>query len=166
MMAGAPILSMTRYRLGTEDTMAPLIALLVGSAVARVAGLLGVDAVDGWQPALRCGLALMFGLTASAHFVGGRRADLVAMVPPRLPAPDLLVTVTGGLEVAGAVGVLIPATAPWAATGLALLMLAMFPANVSAARRRLTLGGRPVTALVPRTVLQVVFVAAAIAAAV
>jgi hypothetical protein len=45
-------------------------------------------------------------------------------------------------------------------------MLAMFPANVSAARRGLTLGGRPVTPLPQRTLLQVVFVAAAVAAAV
>jgi hypothetical protein len=36
---------------------------------------------------------------------------------------------------------------------------------VYAARRRLDLGGRPVTPLVPRTVLQVVFVAAALASA-
>jgi hypothetical protein len=37
---------------------------------------------------------------------------------------------------------------------------------VSAARRRLTLAGKPVTPLVPRTLLQVVFVAAAVVAAV
>ncbi len=69
------------------------------------------------------------------------------MVPPRLPRPDLLVTVTGVLELVGAVGLLVPATARLAAAGLGLLMLAMFPANVSAARRRLTLAGRPVTPL-------------------
>lgn len=85
------------------------------------------------------------------------------MVPPRLPRPDLLVTLTGILELAGAAGLLIPATMRWAAAGLALLMLAMFPANVSAARRRLSLAGRPVTPLVPRTLLQVLFVAAATA---
>ncbi|GAA4694740.1 DoxX family protein [Phytohabitans rumicis] len=143
--------------------MAPLIALIAGFVVARVAGLTGVDAVDGWQPALRVGLALMFVLTGLAHFAGKRRADLVAMVPPRLPRPDLLVAVTGVLELAGAVGLLIPVTAPWAAAGLALLMLAMFPANVSAARRKLTLGGKAVTPLGPRTALQVVFVGAAVA---
>ncbi|MGA4725964.1 DoxX family protein [Micromonospora taraxaci] len=143
--------------------MAPLIALLVGSALARVAGLAGISALDGWHPALRVGLALMFTLTAVAHFVGRRRADLIAMVPPRLPRPDLLVTATGVLELIGAIGLLVPATARIAAAGLALLMLAMFPANVSAARRRLTLAGRPVTPLAQRTALQLVFVAAAVA---
>lgn len=65
------------------------------------------------------------------------------------------------LELIGAVGLLMPATARVAAAGLALLMLAMFPANVSAAQRRLTLAGRPVTPLRQRTALQLVFVAAA-----
>ncbi|MEU7943406.1 DoxX family membrane protein [Micromonospora taraxaci] len=143
--------------------MAPLIALLVGSALARLAGLAGISALDGWHPALRVGLALMFTLTTVAHFVGRRRADLIAMVPPRLPRPDLLVTATGVLELIGAIGLLVPATARIAAAGLALLMLAMFPANVSAARRRLTLAGRPVTPLAQRTALQLVFVAAAVA---
>lgn len=142
--------------------MAPLIALIAGTAVARLAGLLGVDALDGWHPALRIGLALMFVLTASAHFLS-RRADLIAMVPPGLPRADLLVTLTGVLELLGALGLLLPATARPAAAGLALLMLAMFPANVSAARRGLTLAGRPVTPVGARTALQVVFVAAALA---
>ncbi|TNH28337.1 DoxX family membrane protein [Micromonospora orduensis] len=141
--------------------MAPLIALVVGTALARLAGLAGISALDGWHPALRVGLALMFVLTGVAHFAGQRRADLIAMVPPRLPGPDLLVTLTGVLELVGAAGLLVPATARWAAAGLGLLMLAMFPANVSAARRKLTLAGRPVTPLGRRTVLQVVFVATA-----
>ncbi|MEU4511079.1 hypothetical protein AB0G05_16430 [Nonomuraea wenchangensis] len=44
--------------------------------------------------------------------------------------------------------------------------VAMFPANVSAARRGLTLAGKPVTPLPVRTALQVLFVGAAVAAAV
>ncbi|MFI7281626.1 DoxX family protein [Micromonospora chersina] len=144
--------------------MAPLIALVAGTAAARIAGLLGLAALDGWHPALRVGLALMFLLTGVAHFAS-RRADLIAMVPPSLPRPDLLVTVTGVLELAGALALLAPVTARWAAAGLALLMVAMFPANVSAARRRLTLAGRPVTPLGARTALQIVFVGAAVGVA-
>ena len=146
--------------------MAPLIALIVGAGLARLAGLLGVDALDGWIAALRVGLALMFVLTGLAHFGLGRRADLIAMVPPRLPRPDLLVTVTGVLELAGALGLLIPATARLAAACLALLMVLMFPANVSAARRSVPLAGRPATPLYARTPMQMIFVAAAVAVAV
>ncbi|GAB3946032.1 DoxX family membrane protein [Micromonospora vulcania] len=143
--------------------MAPLIALLVGTTLARLAGLAGVSALDGWHPALRVGLALMFVLTGVAHFVGQRRAGLIAMVPPGLPRPDLLVTLTGVLELVGAVGLLVPATARLAAAGLGLLMLAMFPANISAARRKLTLGGSPVPPLGRRAALQIAFVATAVA---
>ncbi|MER6141274.1 hypothetical protein ABT174_14580 [Streptomyces sparsogenes] len=145
--------------------MAPLVALIAGWLLARLAGLLGVLALDGWQPALCAGLALMFTLTGVAHFTG-RRAEMIAMVPPALPRADLLVTCTGVLELAGAAGLVLPATRPWAAVALALLLLVMFPANVHAARSGLTLGGKPVTPLVPRTVLQVVFLAACAAAAV
>ncbi|MFD2349684.1 hypothetical protein ACFSTC_10365 [Nonomuraea ferruginea] len=71
----------------------------------------------------------------------------VAMIPSSFPRPALLVTLTGVLELAGAVGLLFAPVAPYAAIGLALLMIAMFPANVSAARRGLTLAGKPVTPL-------------------
>ena len=143
--------------------MAPLVFLAIGFVLARVAGLAGIDALDGWQPALRVGLALMFVVTGLAHFAPRMRAGMIAMVPPRLPRPDLLVTVTGVLELAGAVGLLIPATARLAAGALALLMIAMFPANVSAARRKLSLGGRPVESIGPRTALQLLWVGLAAA---
>ncbi|MGV9268827.1 DoxX family protein [Kitasatospora sp. NPDC003701] len=137
--------------------MEPLIALVAGFLAARLAGLAGVDMLDGWHPALKVGLAAMFLLTASAHFVPRLRAKLLAMVPPGLPRPELLVTLTGLLELAGALLVLVPATSRWAAGALILMMIAMFPANVSAARRRLP----GVTPLGLRTALQVLFVAAA-----
>src|SRR3954465_6586525 len=146
--------------------MAPLLALVAGTGLARLVGLLGIDALDGWWPALRVGLALMFLLTASAHVSPKRRAGLIAMVPPRLPRPDVLVTFTGVLGLVGAAGLLIPATARLAAAGLTLLMLLMFPANVSAARRKLQLGGRPVTPLPARAPMQALFIAAAVAVAV
>jgi uncharacterized membrane protein len=75
----------------------------------------------------------------------------------RQPAPELLVTITGVLELAGAVGLLLPRTAPWAAGGLSVLLVAMFPANVHAALEGF---GTP---LLPRTLMQVVFLAATLA---
>jgi uncharacterized membrane protein len=145
--------------------MIPLIALLLGTATARLAGFAGIDALDNWQTSVRAGLAGMLLLTGSAHW-GRRRAELIAMVPERFPRPGLLVSLTGALELAGAAGLLVSGTAPYAAVGLALLFVAMFPANVSAARRGLTLDGRPVTPLPQRSALQALFVAAAVAAVV
>jgi uncharacterized membrane protein len=62
------------------------------------------------------------------------RRDMIAIVPPRLPAAELLVTITGVLELLGAAGLLYPATRVAAAVCLFALMLVMFPANVYAAR--------------------------------
>jgi uncharacterized membrane protein len=92
---------------------------------------------------LRAALGLMFFLTASAHW-GKRRRDPIRMVPPILPRPDLLVTVTGLLEISGATGLCIPSTARAAGICLALLLVALFPANIHAAREKLTIAGRPV----------------------
>ena len=109
------------------------LALILGSMGARLIGWLGVDYVDDWPSAIAVGLAVMFTMTGVAHFVGLRR-DMIAIVPPRLPAPGVLVTVTGVLELLGAAGLLYPPTRVAAAVCLFVLMLVMFPANVYAAR--------------------------------
>jgi uncharacterized membrane protein len=111
----------------------------------------------GWWTALRIALAAMFLLTASAHW-GRRRADLIRMTPAAFSRPDLLVTITGICEIAGAAGLLIPRLASLAAVALALLLIAVFPANVRAARERITIAGRPPPSLPVRTAIQVIFV--------
>ncbi|MGA5545559.1 DoxX family protein [Mycobacterium sp. NPDC051198] len=114
--------------------MAVFLTLILGSVTARVIGLLGVHYLDSWPEAIAVGLAAMFVMTGVAHFVNPLRRDMIAIVPPALPAPGILVTATGVLELAGAVGLLYPPTRTAAAVCLFLLMLAMFPANVYAAR--------------------------------
>ena len=116
----------------------------------------------GWWTSLRLALAGMFLLTASAHW-GRRRPDLIRMVPPAFSRPDILVTITGILEICGAIGLMIPALAPYAAVGLTLLLIAVFPANVNAARQELQIAGRPVETLVPRTIIQLAFLVATVA---
>jgi uncharacterized membrane protein len=145
--------------------MAPLIALLVGSIAARLIGWFGVGYVNNWTAAVAVGLAAMFMLTGVAHFAPPMRRDLIAIVPPRLPAPGLLVTVTGVLELVGATGLLVPATRVPAAVCLLLLMLAMFPANIYAAR----MPDAPTsmtTRLSLRSATEAVFLAAAVVVAV
>ncbi|MCA5892942.1 DoxX family protein [Isoptericola sp. NEAU-Y5] len=140
----------------------PLILLVAVTLAARVAGALGLAALDTWPAAITAGLAAMLLLTGGAHFVQPLRGELVAMVPPRLPRPETLVTVTGVLEVAGAVGLLVPATRVAAAICLALLLVVMFPANVHAARAERGMRSMPLPA---RAALQVVFVGACAVAA-
>jgi uncharacterized membrane protein len=145
--------------------MTPLVALIIGVLSARVASNFGAEWLEEWPSSLRAGLALMFAVTGAAHFFPSSRRGFIAMVPPGLPWPALLVAVTGVLELAGSAGLLIPSTARSAAACLALLMVLMFPANVSAARRSLVVRGRAVTPLPTRTILQCIFVASAVFAA-
>ena len=145
--------------------MAPLITLLLSSIAARCIGWLGVGYVNSWTAAIAVGLAAMFILTGFAHFAPQLRGDLIAIVPPRLPAPGYLVTITGLLELLGAVGLLLPVTRVAAAVCLLVLMLAMFPANVYAAR--MPNPPKSMTTQLPlRIAIEVVFLAAAVAVAV
>jgi uncharacterized membrane protein len=98
----------------------------------------------------------MFLLTAGAHFIG-LRADLIRMVPSALGNPGFWVTFTGIAEIAGAIGILISATRRVAAVGLLLLLLALFPANVYAARHHVMLGGESATPLVQRGIEQIIY---------
>jgi uncharacterized membrane protein len=143
--------------------MIPFIVLVIATLVLRVIGVAGLDLLNSWTWCLRGGLAVMFLFTATAHW-GKQRGDLVAMVPSAFGRPEVMVSVTGVLEILGAVGLLIPEIAPVAAACLAMLLIALFPANIRAALRGLTIGGRPATALPLRTLLQLVFLAALLAA--
>ena len=143
--------------------MVTLFVFLSAAALVLAVGILRRQPIKlAGLLALRLGLAVMFVFTGVSHFLW-LRSDLIAMVPPVLPAPGLLVTVTGVLEIVGAVGLLLPATTAWAAGGLAVLLVAMFPANVYAAISKVTLNGQPATALVPRSAMQLLYVAAAVA---
>ncbi|MBW4717929.1 DoxX family protein [Saccharothrix obliqua] len=139
--------------------MEPLIILVAVTLTLAALRAAGVTRIAPWPFAVRMGLAGMFAATGLAHFVG-LRDELVAMVPPALPAPGLLVTVTGLLELAGVAGLLVHRTAKWAATGLTVLLVAMFPANVHAAHEGLSPSFGD--ALVPRTIMQLVFLAATV----
>ncbi|GLZ82093.1 hypothetical protein Afil01_69000 [Actinorhabdospora filicis] len=144
--------------------MAPLIALLGGTAVFRVLGFLGVDYFD-WTHSVRGGLSLMFIVTGVVHFVPLYRRGMIAMIPPKLPAPGFLVTFTGVAEIAGAIGLWVPPTARAAAICLGLLLLAMFPANMNAARNGIELAGKKPTPIPRRAAEQVLYLAAAVIAA-
>jgi uncharacterized membrane protein len=63
----------------------------------------------------------------------------------------------------GALGLLVAPVAAYAALGLTVLLLGIFPANVRAAREHLIIGGRRATPLVWRAAIQIIFLAATVA---
>ncbi|MDP4097061.1 DoxX family protein [Paenibacillus sp. P96] len=140
--------------------MEPLIVLIGVTIIILVAGRFGVQRLRSWPVALRGGVAAMFLLTGTVHFVY-MREQMIDMVPPFLPYPGFIVTLTGLLELAGAAGLLFRLTVPWAAGGLTLLLILMFPANVHYALSGLAT--KPEDALFPRTLMQIVFVSATLA---
>ena len=141
--------------------MAPLVVMIVGWLGFRLLGAVGVvSAGITWTGALRYALAAMFIFTAGSHFAARTRPDLVRMVPPVFPKPDLLVTITGVLELLGGIGLLLPPFVSLAALALSMLLIAMFPANIYAAQHELTIGGRPATPLALRFPMQVFWIGA------
>jgi uncharacterized membrane protein len=76
----------------------------------------------------RYGLAVLFVGAGLLHFFNP--TSYLRIMPPALPAPRLLVLLSGAAEVAGGLGLLWPATRRAAAWGLLALLLAVFPANV------------------------------------
>src|SRR5262245_56743254 len=131
--------------------MTAMVVFLVVTLLARI--------VAQWTDALRIGTAGLFLFTASAHFTAMKH-DLAAMIPPPLTGSVWLVYLTGALEIAGAVGLLIPRFRRPAAIGLVLMLIALFPANVHAALNGVTLRGQPATPLWLRTPMQIIWIAA------
>jgi uncharacterized membrane protein len=138
--------------------MAPLICLIVAFLVFRAIGLF-VPYFADWNTALRAALGVMFLLTASAHW-GKRRPDLIRMVPKGIGNAGLWVSVTGVAELAITIGLQVPHLARWTAGAAILMLCCLFPANIKAAREHLTIQQRPVLPVVPRLLLQLVFLSA------
>ncbi len=72
-------------------------------------------------------LGSLFVLTGLAHLV--RPGIYRGIMPPWVPAPDLMIFLSGVAELAGGLGLLLPQTRRAASIGLILLLLAVWPAN-------------------------------------
>lgn len=136
--------------------MAVLIVLFASWILFRAAGALGAHALATWRDAAPYALIVLFVFTGMAHF-SKMKHDMALMVPRMFPRPLLLIYITGGLEFLGAAGLLVPRTRIAAAACLIVLLVALFPANIRAAREHLTLRGRPATSLWLRLPMQVLF---------
>jgi uncharacterized membrane protein len=118
--------------------MAPLVVLLlvyaISLAILRVRGREIAPGLAG-----RTALAAMFAFTGVSHFLFTEA--MVEMLPPFVPERTLVVQATGVLEIAGAVGLLLPPLRRTAAWCLAAFLVCVFPANVYAAWNSVGMGG-------------------------
>jgi uncharacterized membrane protein len=73
-------------------------------------------------------VALLFAVAGVLHFASP--GFFVRIVPPWVPRAEMAVSLSGVAEMAGAIGLLIPATRIAAGWGLIALLVAVFPANV------------------------------------
>jgi uncharacterized membrane protein len=137
--------------------MIPVFVLAIGTLLFRLAGRLGVRHLSTWRDAARWGIAVMLLFTASAHFTDTKH-DLAAMIPAPFPQGLELIYITGVLEIAGALGLLLRSTRRAAAIGLVLMLLALFPANVNAAINDIPFRGEAPTPLIPRILMQALFI--------
>ncbi len=130
-----------------------LFVLFATTLLARLAGRFGAPTLHDWAAATRVGLAVMFCFTAATHF-NSMRSDMIRMVPPMMPNPAFLVSLTGVCEFLGAIGLIVPRTRRVAAVALILLLFAVLPANIYAASSGVTFRGAPPDSLMPRVLLQ------------
>jgi uncharacterized membrane protein len=136
-----------------------VLCVLFGAWIAfRAAGAFGVAALASWRDSCRFALAAMFVFTSLAHFTR-TRYDLARMVPGIFPRPMLMVYLSGVFELLGAAGLMIPRTRVGASLALITMLLALFPANMQAARQGLTIAGRLATPLWLRVPMQALFIA-------
>ena len=96
------------------------------------------------KTALRFLLAGAMVVVGVLHFVNP--GGFVRIVPAYLPAPLLLVWLSGVAEILGGLGLLVPRTRRLAAWGLVALYVAVFPANLNMALHQIPLGDAPIPA--------------------
>ena len=111
------------------------------------------------KPAARALATLSFVCVGIGHFT--HTDFFVNIVPPSLPAPRLLVWLSGIGEVLGGLGLQLPRTRLWTSWGLIALLVAVFPANLYMAMNPEAFAtlGFPAASLYARLPFQLVFIA-------
>ncbi|MEV6559704.1 hypothetical protein AB0M22_28560 [Nocardia sp. NPDC051756] len=152
------------------ETLILLVVVLFGL---RLAGTLGARRFTPWPTCAAYALALMLIITGTTHFIPAAftdtpiptHADFVAMVPPFVPFPGLMVYATGLLELAGAAGLLRTRTRRWSGLSLSALFVLLIPANIYAALSAIPFHGTPATPLWVRIPEQILYIGVALLAA-
>jgi uncharacterized membrane protein len=129
-------------------------SLMITLALCVLLGRGGLSSFGWMQWALRVIVALPLLASGPLHFT--RTAMMATIVPPFFPYRPQLILLTGVLELAGAIGLLLPAFTRTASVCLAVLMIAIFPANVYAANQ--TVGGLHMPSVPVRLAMQIIYI--------
>jgi len=121
--------------------MSVLLLMLAVFALLHLPGVRSLAPFRSRHDKAAAAMAAMFLFTSTDHFLTPGR--YLPMMPPALPAPLLLIYISGFCELAGAVGLLIRPTRRWAAWGLVALLIAVFPANIYVALSGGSIAGLP-----------------------
>lgn len=95
--------------------------------------------LEQWRLVLCALLGILYLVAGVMHLIA--TDGFVAIVPPWVPEPALVVVVTGLLEIAAAIGLFIPRVKTLAGGMLALYALCVFPANLHHAINDIPAGG-------------------------
>jgi uncharacterized membrane protein len=99
-------------------------------------------------PVVRAVKEVLLWIMAAFYIVAGvmhfmRPEFYLPMMPPYLPWHEALICLSGVAELGLGIAVLVPALRQWAAWGLILLLIAIFPANVHIALYNVPVFGNP-----------------------
>lgn len=98
-----------------------------------------MGSVDLWQMRCRAGLSVLYGTAGILHLA--YPAPFVAITPIWVPNAQAVIILTGFCEIAGAIGLQVPALRRYAGTALALYAVLVFPANIKHALDSLSAPG-------------------------
>jgi uncharacterized membrane protein len=129
-------------------------SLVITVALCVIVGRRGLSSFGWRQWVLRGILALPLLASGPLHFTS--TALFATIIPPFFPYRPQLVLLTGVLELAGAIGILLPRFTRLASACLAILMIAIFPANVYGANQ--TVGGLHLPSVPVRLAMQVIYI--------
>lgn len=97
------------------------------------------NGTEKWRGRVRIAVAGAFLLGSSLHFIATETE--MRLIPGWIPWHRELVYLSGVAEILGAVALLVPRTRRAAAWGLALLLVAVFPANINQTVTHISMGG-------------------------
>jgi uncharacterized membrane protein len=117
-------------------------------------GQRGFNSFGRWQQALRVLMVLLLLGAAASHFLQPQL--FASIIPPIFPFRYVLAVLSGVFEAAGAIGLLLAAARRPAALCLAVLMVAVFPANIYVAGR--AIGEVPMPGVGLRAAMQMIFI--------